>query len=61
LDLKINWKNIDKDSLTRMEWFDVMSAGVNHSDFFASRVSDYSKGTIDFSKIWDEENDTTRT
>lgn len=61
LGLKINWKNIDKDSLTRMEWFDVMSAGVNHSDFFASRVSDYSKGTIDFSKIWDEENDTTRT
>lgn len=58
--LKKNWKNIDKDALNRMAWFDVMSAGVNHADFFASRVSDYSKGTVDFSKIWDK-NDTTRT
>lgn len=55
LGLKNNWKNIDKDALTRMEWFDVMSAGVGHSDFFASRVSDYSKGAMDFSKIdWEK-------
>lgn len=52
LGLKQNWKNIDKDALTRMEWFDVMSAGVNHADFFAQRVTDYSKGAIDFSNIW---------
>jgi ribonucleoside-diphosphate reductase beta chain len=47
------WKNIDKEALDRMEWFDTLSAGVSHSDFFASRVDSYSKGTIDFSTIWD--------
>ncbi|NJO48199.1 MAG: ribonucleotide-diphosphate reductase subunit beta [Leptolyngbyaceae cyanobacterium RM2_2_4] len=53
LTLKSNWKNIDKEALSRMGWFDVLSAGVSHADFFASRVTDYSKGSIDFSKIWD--------
>lgn len=53
LTLKSNWKNIDKEALQRMSWFDVLSAGVSHSDFFASRVTDYSKGSIDFSKIWE--------
>lgn len=53
LTLKSNWKNIDKESLSRMSWFDVLSAGVSHADFFASRVTDYSKGSVDFSKIWD--------
>jgi len=53
LGLKKNWKNIDKESLQRMEWFDVMSAGVSHSDFFASRVSDYAKGQHDWSTIWE--------
>jgi ribonucleoside-diphosphate reductase beta chain len=54
LGLKKNWKNIDKTALEKMAWFDVMSAGTNHADFFASRVSDYSKGTVDFSTIWDK-------
>ncbi len=47
------WKNVDKESIDRMSWFDVLSSGVGHSDFFASRVSDYSKGSIDFSRIWE--------
>lgn len=51
LGLKKNWKNIDKVSLDRMAWFDVMSAGVSHTDFFAARVDSYAKGTVDFSKI----------
>ncbi|HEY4877141.1 MAG TPA: ribonucleotide-diphosphate reductase subunit beta [Puia sp.] len=54
LGLKKVWKNIDKTSLENMGWFDVLSSGVSHSDFFASRVSDYSKGTIDFSNIWEK-------
>jgi ribonucleoside-diphosphate reductase beta chain len=58
LGLKKVWKNIDKDALERMSWFDIMSAGVNHSDFFASRISDYAKGTIDFSTIWDKVEET---
>lgn len=52
LGLKKVWKNIDKSALERMSWFDIMSAGVNHADFFAVRVSDYAKGAIDFSTIW---------
>lgn len=55
LGFKKNWKNIDKDLLKNMEWFDVMSSGTSHSDFFASRVDQYSKGTVDFSTIWDED------
>lgn len=54
LGLKKLWKNIDKDALERFQWFDVLSAGVNHSDFFASRVTDYAKGNMDFSRIFDE-------
>lgn len=53
ISLKKNWKNIDKEALQRMEWFDTLSNGVSHADFFAQRVTDYSRGTIDFSKIWD--------
>lgn len=53
LGLKKNWKNINKEALSRMEWFDIMSAGVSHADFFSQRVTDYSKGSVDFSKIWE--------
>jgi len=55
LGLKKIWKNLDKQSLERMAWFDIMSAGVSHADFFASRVSDYSKGSMDFSNVFDGE------
>lgn len=58
LGLKKLWKNIDKEALDRMSWFDYLSGGVSHADFFAARVSDYAKGAMDFSKIWDEENNT---
>lgn len=54
LGLKSNWKNIDKDALKRMEWFDILSSGVSMQDFFSGRVSDYSKGSTDFSKVWEE-------
>jgi ribonucleoside-diphosphate reductase beta chain len=53
LGLKKNWKNIDKESLKSMEWFDVLSSGVSMQDFFSGRVSDYSKGTLDFTNIWE--------
>lgn len=52
LGLKNNWKNIDKEAIQRMAWFDVLSGGVSHSDFFASRVTDYAKGTMDWDSIW---------
>jgi ribonucleoside-diphosphate reductase beta chain len=53
LGLKKHYKNINKEGLERMGWFDVLSGGVSHSDFFASRVSDYSKGNTDFTRIWE--------
>ncbi len=54
LGLKKNWKSIDQDALKRMEWFDISSSGVSHSDFFAQRVSDYSRGSLDWSTMWDK-------
>lgn len=39
--------------VAEMQWFDVLSAGVSHTDFFAQRVTDYSKGVVDFSGIFD--------
>ncbi len=53
LGLKMNWKNIDKDSLTRLAWFDVMSSGITQSDFFATRETNYAKDVLDFDGIWE--------
>lgn len=52
LGLKMNWKNIDQDALSRMNWFDFMSSGIEQQDFFAQRVSDYSKGAINFDEMF---------
>jgi ribonucleoside-diphosphate reductase beta chain len=59
LGLKNNWKNIDKQMLDELGWFDLLSTGVEHQDFFAQRSSSYSTGVIDFSGIFDDtaEND----
>ena len=35
---------IDKGALKQMLWFDAVVAGKQHTDFFASRVTNYSKG-----------------
>lgn len=52
LGLKTNWKNIDMDSVKEItSWFDIMSAGNEHSDFFALKSTAYSKGHVDWSKI----------
>ena len=36
--------DIDNASIERMKWFDSLSAGKQHTDFFANRVTNYSKG-----------------
>ena len=41
---------IDPNALRRMKWFDSLSAGKQHTDFFANRVTNYSKGHME----WDE-------
>lgn len=53
LGLKTNWKNLDKEALDRMNWFDYLSTGVEVADFFANRVTSYSKGHIQWEKIWE--------
>jgi len=40
---------IDKGALKTMKWFDAVIAGKQHTDFFASRVTNYSKGHLDWS------------
>lgn len=47
------YRNLDKDALSRMEWFDVLSGGVSMQDFFSGRVTDYSKGNMDWNSIWE--------
>jgi ribonucleoside-diphosphate reductase beta chain len=42
--------NIDVTAVERMKWFDALSAGKQHTDFFANRVTNYSKGHM----TWDE-------
>jgi len=37
-------EGIDMDAVRRMSWFDSLSGGKQHSDFFANRVTNYSKG-----------------
>ena len=55
LGFRSNWKNINKEALERMAWFDALSAGVHMQDFFAGRVSDYAKGMIQFTdEIFEE-------
>jgi len=39
---------IDVKAVERMKWFDHLSAGKQHTDFFANRVTNYSKGTQDW-------------
>lgn len=54
LGLKQNWRKVDKESAHKVsEWFDFMTVGVEHQDFFAQRVTTYSKGTVDWSTMYD--------
>lgn len=52
LGLKMNWKNINKESIDNMMWFDVLSNGVEMQDFFAGRSTAYAKGNINFDDIF---------
>lgn len=52
--LKSNWKNIDKQLLDEMQWFNVLSSGASSHDFFAGKDgSSYTKSKFDWSKAWD--------
>jgi ribonucleoside-diphosphate reductase beta chain len=44
--------DIDKGALKTMKWFDAVIAGKQQTDFFASRVTNYSKGHVDWSNAF---------
>lgn len=52
--LKSNWKNLDKEALDQMQWFNVLSSGASLHDFFAGKDgAGYSKSVQDWDKIWE--------
>jgi ribonucleoside-diphosphate reductase beta chain len=40
--------DVDMTAVKNMKWFDSLSAGKQHTDFFANRVTNYSKGHIEW-------------
>ena len=45
------YNDIDPNLLKQMEWFGHLTSGKTHQDFFAGRVTDYSKSTSDWSDL----------
>lgn len=45
------YNDIDPALLKQMDWFGHLTSGKSHSDFFATRVTDYSKSTADWSDL----------
>tara|TARA_X000001382_G_scaffold123093_1_gene106550 strand:- start:142 stop:1119 length:978 start_codon:yes stop_codon:yes gene_type:complete len=52
LDPIIPAEEIDKGALKTMKWFDAVIAGKQQTDFFANRVTNYSKGHLDWSNAF---------
>jgi ribonucleotide reductase beta subunit family protein with ferritin-like domain len=38
--------DVDLKAVDNMKWFDALSGGKQHTDFFANRVTNYSKGHV---------------
>ena len=45
------YNDIDPELIKQMEWFGHLTSGVEHQDFFAGRVTTYSKSTADWSDL----------
>ena len=45
------YNDIDPNLLKQIEWFGHLTSGKTHQDFFAGRVTDYSKSTADWSDL----------
>jgi len=45
------YNDINPDILKQMEWFGHLTSGVEHADFFSTRVTTYSKSTADWSDL----------
>lgn len=53
LGLKSNWKNIDRDSLERLSWFNELVIGSKQSDFFGGRETGYKKWNFNEEDMWE--------
>jgi len=52
--LKKNWKNLDMKAVKNITgWFEDLSSGVEFTDFFDGKPTNYSKGTMSFENIWE--------
>ena len=45
------YNDIDPNALKQMEWFGHLTSGKTQQDFFAGRVTSYSKSTADWSDL----------
>jgi ribonucleoside-diphosphate reductase beta chain len=45
------YNDVDPNLIREMEWFNHLTSGKTHQDFFANRVTDYSKSTADWSDL----------
>ena len=45
------YDDVDPNLLKQMEWFGHLTSGVEHADFFSTRVTTYSKSTADWSDL----------
>jgi ribonucleoside-diphosphate reductase beta chain len=48
LGLKANWRNLDKEALKELDFFDSMFAGVELQDFISTKPTAYAKGMVCF-------------
>jgi ribonucleoside-diphosphate reductase beta chain len=54
INLKSNWRNVDMEAVNNItSWFDPTISATEHTDFFAGRVSSYSKSVLSFENIWE--------
>lgn len=51
LGYNIIYNDIDPNLLKQMEWFGHLTSGVEHADFFSTRVTTYSKSTADWADL----------
>jgi ribonucleoside-diphosphate reductase beta chain len=51
LGYNVIYNDIDPNLLKQMEWFGHLTSGKTHTDFFASRVTNYSKSSADWSDL----------
>lgn len=54
LGLAPNWRNIDNDRVSALDWFDYLTVGQEHQDFFAQRVTGYAKGAVAWDQIFSD-------